>query len=65
MLLETRPTCLVRLGCSSERSAENDILGRKCTFRDSYPRALVLNEAFLLKIHSYIGALGLYEMYAC
>ena len=39
--------------------------GENVTFRDSYPVALVLDEAFLLKLHSYIGALGLYEMYAC
>ena len=48
---KTRPICLVRLGCSSEGIAENDILRRKCAFRDSYPGALVLYEAFLLKIH--------------
>ncbi len=50
MSLETRPICLVRLGCSSVGSAKNDILRRKCAFRDSYPGALVLNEAFFVKI---------------
>ena len=58
---KTRPNCLVRLGCSSERSAENDILGRKCCIQRQLPGSTSTNEAFLLKLHSYIGALGLYE----
>ena len=57
---KTRPNCLVRLGCSSEGSAENGILRRKCLLRQ-LPGSTSTNEAFLLKLHSYIGALGLYE----
>ena len=57
---KTRPICLVRLGCSSEGSAENGILRRKCLLRQ-LPGSTSTNEAFLLKLHSYIGALGLYE----
>ena len=57
---KTRPNCLVRLGCSSEGSAENGILRRKYLQRQ-LPGSTSTNEAFLLKLHSYIGALGLYE----
>jgi len=58
--LEIWPICLVRLGCSSEGSAENGILRRKYLLRQ-LPGSTSTNEAFLLKLHSYIGALGLYE----
>ena len=34
--------------------------GENVAFRDSYPGALVLMRHFV-KLHSYIGALGLYE----
>ena len=60
MSLEIWPICLVRLGCSSEGLAENGILRRKCLLRQ-LPGSTSTNEAFLLKLHSYIGALGLYE----
>ena len=57
---KTRPNCLVRLGCSSEGPAENGILRRKYLLRQ-LPGSTSTKEAFLLKLHSYIGALGLYE----
>ena len=60
MSLEIWPICLVRLGCSSEGPAENGILRRKYLLRQ-LPGSTSANEAFLLKLHSYIGALGLYE----
>ncbi len=58
---KTRPNCLVRLGCSSEGSAENGILRRKYLQRQLPGSTSTERGIFVKNTLDYIGALGLYE----
>ena len=57
---KTRPNCLVRLGCSSEGFAENDILRRKCIQRQLPGSTSTIRGILVKNTLDYIGALGLY-----